>query len=401
MSAASVTASEEPGSASTAHAGVLAEPSRWQVLKAFIKMGLTAYGSPTAHIALMDREFVSRRGWVDRRKFLDLLAIAYVVPGPNSTMMAMNIGYQRRRGLGVFLAGLGFIMPGTLLILALSWAYVRWGTVPQVQAALWGLQVVTLAVIAEALSRFFRRTVDGRVPAIFFALALAAALYGIGAVTIIVAGGLAGWLVAYGRGQMGYSLTAIPLFLLTRALNALGTPGDPDGRGTLAIGWYFLRTALVLFDGSLFVTYLKTDLVDRKGWLTNQQLLDAIALGQAFPGPVLKASAAVGYIVGGLPGAVAATVGIFLPTFIFALAVGRWMPTLDRWPAVRAILHGMAPAMVAVLLAVLISLGRDALVDVQRFALFALAIVALRLRAEPALVFAAGAGIGLIHSGVF
>jgi chromate transporter len=228
-----------------------------------------------------------------------------------------------------------------------------------------------------------------------FAVALAAALYGIGAVTIIAVAGAVGWLTTYGRQRAVYSLTVLPVLLLTKAIGLLNAPRDPDGRGIIAIGWYFLRTALVLFDGSLFVTYLKTDLVDRKGWLTNQQLLDAIALGQAFPGPVLKASAAIGYIVAGLPGATAAMVGIFLPTFIFAMVVGRWMPRLGAMSSINAIFQGMAPAMVAVLSAVLFSLGRDALVDAPRMALFGLAMLALRLRAEPAVIFAAGAGAGL------
>jgi chromate transporter len=395
------------GATAAASAGASASraaSSAWEVLRIFLRLGCVALGGPTAHIALMHREFVVKRGWLDDVRFLELLTASYLVPGPNSTMMSMNIGYVRRRDAGVWLAGLGFILPGVLLALGLAWWYARFSDVAEVRAAFWGLQAVVLALIVHALAQLAPRAVTGRAPVLLFAVGLVAAALGMNAVLLVALAGVFGLARVYWRSIRPATLSlslALPLLGLPLYLRALAEQSAGDGGRVLQLGWVFLKVALILFDGTLFVGYVKSDVVDGYGWLTSQQLLDAIALGQATPGPVTKSSTIIGYLTAGMPGALVATLAMFVPSFLFAMLLGRSMRFRERSAAFGTVLQHMLPAVVALMVVVSAALARDSLTHPLQAALALGSLVILQRRAtDGAVLLVAGALVGVGWHGV-
>ncbi len=335
---------------------------RWRItrelLVLFIRMGAVAFGGPVAHVALMEREIVHRRGWLDRGHFMDLLALTNLVPGPNSTQMIMHVGFVRGGDWGTWIAGLAFILPAFAITLALSWLYVALGTLPAMEALFFGIKPVIVALIATALWRMTQKEIRNLEALILFAGAAVLAALGTSEILVMALGGLWG----LGRALKNrYTLSMLPL--VSWVTFAGGTGSVPEANiGTLAL--LFLRFGATLYgSGYLLIAFIQNDLVGRLGWLTNQQLLDAIALGQMTPGPILTTSTAVGYIVAGVPGAIVSTAAIFLPSFFFVMWVGRWMERLRNSPVARSILDGILPAVLGVILVVAWRLGQDALVD--------------------------------------
>jgi chromate transporter len=368
----------------------------------FFKLGLLAAGGPTAHIAMMDREFVERKGWLDQKRFLDLLTLSYLVPGPNSTMMAMNIGYVRQGALGVWLAGLGFILPGTVIALVIAWLYVAYGHLPETQALFWGLQAVAIAIIVDALRRLLPRAVTDRFTIAVFLAGLILAYLKVDILLIVSAAALLGLLRAGWRQSTRTLSLALPMLLAGLAsIRAVAQQiGDSDGSRLPQLGWAFLRTALILFDGSLFIAYVQPAVVDRYGWLTDQQLLDAVAIGQAVPGPVLKSSGVIGYFAAGWPGAAVALTAIFLPSFIFAMLLGHAMPRLNRSTVLLGMLATMLPAVLASMVLVTLNLAWPLRDDLWQLTLLGLsAVVLMRFRVDAVWVLLGGGLVGFLWQG--
>jgi len=366
----------------------------FEVAGLFLKLGTISFGGPAAHIALMEQETVSRRRWLSREHFLDLLAATNLVPGPNAVEMASHIGFLHAGWPGLLAGGVSFILPAFFISLALAWAYVRFGTLPQVTALFYGINPAVMAIILTATYRLGRTALrDWRAIALAVAC-LAAALLGISEVVLLLAAGVVGVLL--------YALPRLPtrlqgaMFGLPAGLYAL-LPGSDDR--LLRLGLFFLKVGSLLFgSGMVLFAFIQRDVVDRYGWLTQQQLLDAIAVGQMTPGPVLSSATFIGYLVAGWPGAVVSTLAVFAPSFVIVALVGPWIPRLRRWAAAQAFLRGVNAAVVALILAVALALFRSAVVDVWTAAILLAGLVALlRFRADTMWLVLGGAVCGLIH----
>ncbi len=359
----------------------------------FLRLGATAFGGPAAHIAMMEDEVVRRRQWMTRERFLDLLGATNLIPGPNSTEMAIHIGHARRGWAGLLLAGLCFIAPAVLIVTAIAWAYVRYGTLPAVAGVLYGVKPVIIAVVVQALWGLASTAVKNRWLAALGAGCLIACLAGVHELIVLVAAG-----AIYGLGvrletepKRGVaSLFPWPLL----ASGATAASGAAFGLWPLFL--FFAKVGSVLFgSGYVLLAFLRSDLVDRLHWLTETQLLDAVAVGQVTPGPVFTTATFIGYLLGGPAAAAIATIGIFLPAFVFVAISGPLVPMLRKSRTAGAVLDGVNVASLALMAAVTLALGRSALVDVPTIVLaVASAGLLIRYRINSAWLVLAGAVAG-------
>lgn len=347
-----------------------------ELIAVFLKLGVVAFGGPVAHIAMMDKEIVEQRRWVERQHFLDLMAATNLLPGPNSTQMTMHIGYVQRGNLGVWATGMGFMLPAATITLVVSWAYVELRELPVMDAIFYGVQPVVLAIIAMAMVKLAPKAADDLRTRLVFVVALGLGLFGIYELIVLALGALAG-LALYSSWRRPRGGATALLATSPWLIGAAPSPSpDPDTIAQLA--WHFFRFGVTLFgSGYLLVAYLQSDLVERTGLLTTPQLLEAIVIGEMTPGPLFTVSTAVGYILGGFPGAVVATLAIFLPSFVLAMLLGRIMPAIKRSTAASRVLRGLTAAVLGVMLAVAIEIAMRVIVDVPTgvLALAALAVL--------------------------
>jgi chromate transporter len=375
-------------------------PALKEVVLLFLKLGVIGFGGPAAHIAMMEDEVVRRRGWISHPDFLDLLAATNVIPGPNSTEMAIHLGHRRAGWPGLLLAGSCFILPAALTVAIVAWAYVRYGSLPQTGAVLHGVKPVVMAVILQALWRLTRSAAKNiRLAAIGMAGVLLAVL-GVNELLILLAGGLAAasavWVQNRRKsgGTVALSLSAVATILA--APTAAGTAAVPFG--LLPLFLFFLKVGSVLFgSGYVLLAFLRADLVTHWHWLSEGQLLDAVAIGQVTPGPVFTTATFIGYVLGGGAGALVATIGIFLPAFVFVALSGPIVPKIRRSAIAGAALDGIAVTSLSLMAVVTYRLGRAALVDPLSMALLAIsAILLIRFRVNSAWLILGSALIGLI-----
>jgi chromate transporter len=345
----------------------------------FLRLGLTAFGGPAAHIAMMKQEVVERRGWLTPEEFLDLLSATNFIPGPNSTEMAIHVGHHRAGWKGLLVAGTCFILPAALLTLALAWLYVRFGRLPQAGATLYGIKPVIVAVVIQALWGLGRTAVKNRaLAALGVASALSAAL-GINELIVLLAGGALYSLTPRPEQRPAAEVSRVPGMLLSGAAPA-ATAVATKAISSTGIFLVFAKIGSVLFgSGYVLLAFLRADLVQGQHWLTEGQLLDAVAVGQITPGPVFTTATFVGYLLNGNGGALAATLGIFAPAFVFVALSGPLVPRLRRSVRAARFLDGVNVASLALMAVVTWSLGRAALVDAWAILLL-LASAALLLR---------------------
>ncbi len=353
----------------------------------FLRLGATSFGGPAAHVAMMEHEVVRRRGWLSRAELLDLLGAVNLIPGPNSTELAIHVGWRRAGWAGLLVAGLSFILPAAFLVLLLAAAYVRFGTLPVAGDVLRGVKPVIVAVVLQALWGFARTAVKGPLLAAILVAAFAASLAGVDELVLLGACGAA---AAVARADRRDAPGALALPALPAALAAA------PAVGLWPIFLFFLKVGSVLFgSGYVLLAFLRADLVERWHWLTDAQLLDAIAVGQVTPGPVFTTATFIGYLLAGTSGALVATVGIFAPAFAFVAASGPLLPRLRASRVAGNILDGVNVASLALMAAVSLHLGRSAIVDVPTGVLAALALAALwRYRVNSAWLVLAGGVLG-------
>jgi chromate transporter len=363
------------------------------VVGLFGKLGVIGFGGPTAHIAMMEEEAVNRRRWLDREHFLDALAITNMLPGPNSTEMAIHLGYLRAGAVGAVAGGLVFILPAFLLMLALSWAYFEHGAALNVESLFYGVKPVVIAIVVAAVWRAGRAAVtDWKLLALFAAgLALTLVLPAWEPL-VLLAAGLVGVLLYARPPELGRYLPAV--VLLTAAPPLLAWRGDE----LLDLGLLFLRTGGLLFGGGfVMIPLIEHDVVDGFGWMTREEFLDGVALGQSTPGPIVITAAFVGYKASGLAGATVATAAVFLPSFVFATASARFVQTVRGWEWARAFLKAVGAAVVGAILAAGIILARTAVDDLLTGVILIVALVGLvRFRVEVTYLLLAGAVVGLL-----
>jgi len=364
-----------------------------EVAALFLRLGATSFGGPAAHVALMRDEVVGRRGWLTDQQFLDLVSACNLIPGPNSTELAIHIGYHAAGWRGLLAAGVCFIFPATLIVTAIAWSYVTFGTLPEVAGVLYGVKPVVIAVVIQAVWTLGRTCVKTRTLAAVGVIDL-----------VLVASGVHELVVLFGTGAVLAALRSmrrqrpnamlsvfIPLFASPPATGSAAIPF-----GLWPLFWEFVKVGSVLFgSGYVLLAFLRGDLVERYGWLTEQQLLDAVAVGQVTPGPVFTTATFIGYLLGGPSGAAVATVGIFLPAFVFVVASIPLVARMRRSDAMGAFLDGVNVASLALMAVVAVQLGRSAIVDAVTVVLAVGSAVALfRYRVNTTWLVLVGAVVG-------
>lgn len=345
-----------------------------EVAALFLKLGFTAFGGPAAHVAIMHDEVVVRRKWLTDEQFLDLLGATNLIPGPNSTEMAIHIGFVRAGWAGLLLGGFCFIAPATLIVLGLAWLYVRFGTTPQTEWLLYGIKPVVIAIIAQALGLLGTRALKNKVLAVVGLTALALYFLGVNEIALLFLGGVVFMFIT----NIQHLRKLNPAILLPLSGIVLTQTPIPFSLSILFLT--FLKIGSVLYgSGYVLLAFLRADFVLRLGWLTDSQLLDAVAIGQVTPGPVFTAATFIGYLLGGTAGALLATLGIFLPSFVFVAISNPLIPKIRNSTWAGSLLDGVNASAVGLMAAVTIHLGVSSLIDFYT-ALIAIVSLILLLR---------------------
>lgn len=365
----------------------------------FLKLGTIGFGGPAAHVALMEDEVVRRRRWLTREAFLDLLGATNLIPGPNSTEMAIHIGFVRAGWRGLVAGGVAFILPAALTTLALAVGYARYGTLPAAGWLLYGVKPVIIAVVVQAVWGLARKALATPLAAAAALAVLGLALRGVNEVALLFGAALALPLVRALGTRAGIAGVAPGALLAFGGGSAAATTLSGTAAGTVSLthlGLIFLKVGSILFgSGYVLLAFLRPDLVERTGWLTDGQLLDAVAVGQLTPGPVLTTATFVGFLVAGAPGAIVATIAIFLPSFVFVALSNPLIPRLRRSAWTGGFLDGANAASIALMANVAWQLGRSAVVDwVTAGLTVTAAILLLTTRVNSVWLVAGGALVG-------
>ena len=331
-----------------------------QVAAVFFKLGLFAFGGPAAHIAMMEHEVVTKRAWMTREHYLDLIGATNLIPGPNSTEMTMHCGYQRAGKKGLFIAGISFIFPAVFITAILGYLYVLYGALPQVQPFIKGIQPAVIVIIASAVIKLGKKAVKNWELALLGTLFLAASLLGLDQVLVLFAGGLLGMCYFLIKSKMQSTTLAIAPLFMVFIVSEIGAKLTAMG-----IFLKFLKVGSILYgSGYVLFAYLDTELVTTT-LLSQTQLIEAIGIGQFTPGPVLSTATFIGYQLGGFWGAIAATAGIFMPSFLFVWLLNPLIPKMRKSKVLGYFLDSINVAAVAIMLAVLITMSKQTLVDWQ------------------------------------
>ncbi len=369
----------------------------WELAGVFLKLGVTAYGGPAAHIAMMQQEAVDRRRWLSQQSFLDLIGATNLIPGPNSTEMAIHLGRMRAGWPGLLVAGSCFILPAVMIVSVLAWAYVSFGTMPQAEWLLYGVKPVIIVVVVQALWGLGRKAVKNGWLGLLGGVGAALGLAGLHELMLLFGSGILVWVVRSLRAWRQRTLAITPLFFTLLPALTASAPGDiPFSLARLF--WVFVKIGSVLFgSGYVLLAFLRADLIDRLQWLTEGQLIDAVAIGQVTPGPVFTTATFVGYLLGGASGAVVATVGIFLPAFFFVAVSAPLIPRLRASKSAGAFLDGVNVGSLALMAVVTFYLAHAAFVDVPTVVLGVVsAVLLLRYRISSTWLVLGGALGGLL-----
>ncbi|MEL6193196.1 MAG: chromate efflux transporter [Bacteroidota bacterium] len=366
-----------------------------EVASLFFKLGCIAFGGPAAHIAMMEEEIVQKRKWMSREHFLDLMGATNLIPGPNSTEMTMHCGYHRAGIPGLFVAGICFIFPAVSITLVFAWLYVSYGSLPQIAPFIMGIKPAVLAIIAAAIIKLGKKALKGWELGTLGMIVLTVSLFGANEVIALLVAGVLGALyfsIKHRLTRSAKSLIFLPLFQLsTTAISAL-TP--------VKVFWIFLKVGAILYgSGYVLFAYLDAELVAR-ALMSRQELLDAIAVGQFTPGPVLSTATFIGYQLAGFPGAVAATLGIFLPSFLFVWLLHPLVPRMRKSAILGYFLDSVNIAAVAVMLAVLIKMAAETLIDWRPWMILLLSVYYTfeTKKPNPVITVAGGAVLGFLLS---
>jgi chromate transporter len=363
----------------------------------FLKLGTTAFGGPAAHIAMMEDEFVRKRQWITESEFLDRIAAASLIPGPSSTEVAIFIGQVKRGWAGLVIGGCCFIIPAAVLVTLIAAIYARFGSLPQVEGVLYGIKPAVIAIIVQALWSLSRTAIKNKLITAIGVLAIVLSSFGVAPlVVLVVAGIISGGAVWFKRQEKLPSAAPFWKFGLLLKTAAVAVPVT-----MIRLFLSFLKIGAMVFgSGYVMLAFLRTEFVDRLHWLTEKQLIDAVAVGQFTPGPVFTTATFIGYLVAGVPGAFSATIGIFLPGFALVALSGRLLPKLRRSVWASATLDGVVVGSLALMAVVAWQLGRAAVVDWLTLVIFiASSIVVLRFRVNSAWVIACAGIIGwLVYS---
>ncbi|HEY6301694.1 MAG TPA: chromate efflux transporter [Terriglobales bacterium] len=375
------------------------EASLGEIALVFLKLGTIAFGGPAAHLAMMEEEFVRRRHWITHAEFLDRLATANLIPGPSSTEVAIFVGHLKGGWRGLMVAGCCFIIPAALMVSAIAWAYVRVGSLPKVEGILSAIKPAVVAIVIQALGKLGRTGVRTALLAVIAVLAAGLNVLGVGPVLVLVFAGLVSAAALATKNRL-LSAVGFPKIFSVKKLAAgamaIAAVGGAFPVGLVRLFLSFLKIGSVVFgSGYVLLAFLQTEFVERLHWLTEKQLIDAVAVGQFTPGPVFTTATFIGYVVAGWAGAVVATVGVFLPGFVLVSVSGPLILRLRRSAVAAAALDGVVAGSLALMAVVAWQLGKASIVDRTTLTLFAVSLIALlRFRVNSARLIVAAAVVG-------
>ncbi len=361
----------------------------------FLRLGITAFGGPPAHIAMMHDEVVTRRKWLDEQQFLDLMGATNLIPGPNSTQMAIHMGYSRAGIWGMLVSGGCFIIPSTIFVIILTWLYVEYGTTNYAESLFYGIKPVVIAIVLQALYVLGSKAVKGVLTSVVGVGVIVGYFFGLNEILLIVLGGIIVMIANNYRG-IGVSRmfsTVAPIL----GINIAAITAAEVTLSTLALT--FLKIGAVLYgSGYVLLAFLEADFVNTLGWITTQQLIDVVAIGQVTPGPLLTTAAAVGYLVSGLEGAILATIAIFLPSFFLVPFVNRAVPWIRKSVLAGGALDGVNAAALGLMAAVTIQIARVSLIDPLTVIIALASVGALfYLRLNSTWLIAGGGLVGILY----
>ncbi len=326
-----------------------------EIAQLFFKLGCISFGGPAAHIAMMEDEVVKKKKWMTHEHFLDLIGATNLIPGPNSTEMTMHCGHERAGWKGLFVAGISFIFPAVVITSIFAWLYQKYGQLPEVEPYIYGIKPAVIAIIIMAAYRLGKKAIKTTELTVLGIVTLIVCLLGVNEIIALFGCGLAGLILYFLKKNKTTLNTFIPLLLIQVT--------DPIKIGSLKIFLTFLKVGAILYgSGYVLFAFLDSELVGN-GWLTRQELIDAVAVGQFTPGPVLSTATFIGWQMNGISGAFAATIGIFLPSFLFVLILNPLIPKMRKSKLIGAFLDAINVAAVALILAVCIEMGKDTLTD--------------------------------------
>jgi chromate transporter len=382
-----------PAKPRTSQTATSEEVSLAEIALVFLKLGTIAFGGPAAHIAMMEDEFVRKRHWISEAEFLDRIAAASLIPGPSSTEVAIFIGQAKGGWAGLVVGGCCFIIPAAVLVTLIAAVYVRFGSLPQVSGILYSIKPAVIAIILQALWNLARTATKTKLLVVISVFAVVLSGLGVAPLIVLAIAGIASGAAALFKMRGELSLTAIPAFGKIGLL--LGTVAVAVPVNMLRLFLSFLKIGAIVFgSGYVLLAFLRTEFIEHLHWLTEKQLIDAVAVGQFTPGPVFTTATFIGYLVAGIPGASLATLGIFLPGFALVALSGRLLPKLRHSVWAAATLDGVVVASLALMAVVAWQLGRAAIVDWRTFTILIASSVVLRFRVNSAWVIAAAGMIG-------
>jgi chromate transporter len=376
------------------------EASLAEIALVFLKLGTIAFGGPAAHLAMMEEEFVRRRKWITHAEFLDRLATANLIPGPSSTEVAIFVGQLKRGWRGLIVAGCCFIIPAAVIVSVIAWAYVRFGSLPKVEGVLLAIKPAVVAIVIQALGKLGRTALRTALLAVVAVLAAGLSFLGVSPLLVLVFAGLvSAAALAMKNRLLGASIGFPGFFGLPKVVAgamAVTATGAAFPVGLVRLFLSFLKIGSVVFgSGYVLLAFLQTEFVERLHWLTDKQLIDAVAVGQFTPGPVFTTATFIGYIVAGWAGAVVATAGVFLPGFVLVAVSGPLIPRLRRSAVAAAALDGVVAGSLALIAVVAWQLGKASIVDRATLIIFAVSLIALlRFQINSAWLVAAAAVVG-------
>lgn len=370
-----------------------------EVASVFLKLGTTAFGGPAAHVAMMEDEIVKKRKWLSKEKFLDLYGATNLIPGPNSTELAIHLGYERGGWLGLILAGACFILPAMLIVLAFAVMYVRYGALPEVSNILYGIKPVIIAIVLQALIRLGQSAIKNKITGIIGAAVIILSFLGVNEILLLALAGLFMFVVTNGSKLNKSKLNSFTPALLPLAV-LVPSQLQRSGMNVYKVFLSFLKIGSVLYgSGYVLLAFLEAEFVERFAVLTSQQILDAVAVGQFTPGPVFTTATFIGYLIQGTPGAIVATIGIFLPAFVLVGLLNPIIPRLRSSKVISNILDGINVASWGLMAVVSWKLGVSAVVDVTTAILAAVSLfVVFKYKINSAWIVLLGGIAGLVVS---
>ena len=367
-----------------------------ELARLFLKLGMVAFGGPPAHIAMMEDEVVTRRHWLTREEFLDFLGATNLIPGPNSTEMAIHVGRVRGGLSGLLVAGASFILPSAVMVTALAWAYVRFGSLPEVTGIMYGVKPIVIALIVQAVFKLAKTAVKSTWLAAVGALAALATALGVDQLAVLAGGGVLTGIIYWLRSGKRSSSVATFFTGGTALTSTVAGSSVAAPFSLTALFLVFLKIGAILFGGGyVLVALIRSNLVAHLGWISERQLLDAIAMGQVTPGPLSTTATFIGFLLAGVPGAMIATIAVFLPAFFFVAISGPLVPRLRHSPLAGAVLDGVNVAALALIAVVTWQLFRAAVVDWTTLVLAGLSFfLLLRYRINSVWLVLVGAVVG-------